>query len=84
MYWSPAQMLAHLTVNGASLRTGDLFASGHGERRRPRTRSAACSRSPGTASSRSTLADGSDARLPRGRRHGDAARDRARLRTAAS
>ena len=24
MYWSPAQMLAHLTVNGASLRTGDL------------------------------------------------------------
>jgi fumarylacetoacetase len=28
MYWAPAQMLAHLTVNGASLRTGDLFASG--------------------------------------------------------
>jgi len=28
MYWSPAQMLAHLTVNGASLREGDLFASG--------------------------------------------------------
>jgi fumarylacetoacetase len=28
MYWSPAQMLAHLTVNGASSRTGDLFASG--------------------------------------------------------
>jgi fumarylacetoacetase len=28
MYWSPAQMLAHLTSNGASLRTGDLFASG--------------------------------------------------------
>ncbi|WP_426566135.1 fumarylacetoacetase [Angustibacter sp. McL0619] len=28
MYWSPAQMLAHLSVNGASLRTGDLFASG--------------------------------------------------------
>lgn len=27
-YWSPAQMLAHLTVNGASVRTGDLFASG--------------------------------------------------------
>ncbi len=27
-YWGPAQMLAHLTVNGASLRTGDLFASG--------------------------------------------------------
>jgi fumarylacetoacetase len=28
MYWSPSQMLAHLTVNGASLRVGDLFASG--------------------------------------------------------
>ena len=28
MYWTPAQMLAHLTVNGASARTGDLFASG--------------------------------------------------------
>jgi fumarylacetoacetase len=28
MYWTYAQMLAHMTVNGASLRTGDLFASG--------------------------------------------------------
>jgi fumarylacetoacetase len=28
MYWSPAQMLAHMTVNGASLRTGDVFGSG--------------------------------------------------------
>jgi fumarylacetoacetase len=28
MYWTPAQMLAHMTVNGASLRAGDLFASG--------------------------------------------------------
>jgi len=28
MYWAPAQMLAHLTANGASLRAGDLFASG--------------------------------------------------------
>jgi fumarylacetoacetase len=28
MYWSPAQMLAHLTVGGASSRTGDLYASG--------------------------------------------------------
>ena len=28
MYWSPAHQLAHLTANGASLRTGDLFASG--------------------------------------------------------
>jgi fumarylacetoacetase len=28
MYWTPGQQLAHLTVNGASLRTGDLFGSG--------------------------------------------------------
>jgi fumarylacetoacetase len=28
MYWTAAQQLAHLTVNGASVRTGDLFASG--------------------------------------------------------
>jgi fumarylacetoacetase len=28
MFWSPAQMLAHMTVNGASIRTGDLFGSG--------------------------------------------------------
>ena len=28
MYWTAAQQLAHLTINGASLRTGDLFASG--------------------------------------------------------
>ena len=27
-YWTGAQQLAHLTVNGASLRTGDLYASG--------------------------------------------------------
>jgi fumarylacetoacetase len=28
MYWSPAQMLAHMTGNGASIRAGDLYASG--------------------------------------------------------
>ena len=28
LYWTAAQQLAHLTSNGASLRTGDLFASG--------------------------------------------------------
>src|SRR6202030_4268474 len=28
MYWTPAQMLAHMTVNGASLRSGDLYGSG--------------------------------------------------------
>jgi fumarylacetoacetase len=28
MYWTADQQLAHLTVNGAPLRTGDLYASG--------------------------------------------------------
>lgn len=28
MYWTAAQMVAHMTVNGASLRPGDMFASG--------------------------------------------------------
>ncbi|MCU1658118.1 MAG: fah [Pseudonocardiales bacterium] len=28
MYWTPAQLLAHMTVNGAHLRAGDVFASG--------------------------------------------------------
>ena len=28
MYWTAAQQLAHLTANGASLRCGDLYASG--------------------------------------------------------
>lgn len=28
MYWTMAQQLAHATVNGASIRTGDLYASG--------------------------------------------------------
>ena len=27
-YWTAAQQLAHMTVNGATLRTGDLFGSG--------------------------------------------------------
>jgi fumarylacetoacetase len=28
MYWTAAQMLAHMTVNGASTRTGDFYGSG--------------------------------------------------------
>ncbi|MGC9668156.1 fumarylacetoacetase [Planosporangium sp. 12N6] len=28
LYWTPAQQLAHMTVNGASVRAGDLYASG--------------------------------------------------------
>jgi fumarylacetoacetase len=35
MHFSPAQMMAHLTVNGASLRTGDLYASGTVSGREP-------------------------------------------------
>ena len=30
LYWSVAQQVAHLTANGASLRTGDLLATGTG------------------------------------------------------
>ncbi len=28
LYWTPSQQLAHLTANGASVRPGDLYASG--------------------------------------------------------
>ena len=35
MYWTPGQQLAHLTSNGAWLRTGDLFASGTVSGREP-------------------------------------------------
>ena len=68
MYWSPAQMLAHLTVNGASLRTGDLFASGTVSR--PRARPARlvpgaelgrqASRSPSATASGPFLEDGDE------------------------
>ena len=37
LYWTPAQMLAHLTVNGARLSTGDLFATGTISGARPGT-----------------------------------------------
>ena len=68
MYWSPAQMLAHMTSNGASLRTGDLM---------PAARSAATSATSAARSSSSAGAARSRSRrrpdLPRGRRRGDAA-----------
>ena len=32
LYWTPAQHLAHMTVNGASLRTGDPVCFRHRER----------------------------------------------------
>ena len=64
LYWSPAQMIAHLTANGASLRTGDLLGSGT---------------ISGPGERRARLADRArlerrDAPLPRRRRRGRAAR----------
>ncbi|MFE6050622.1 fumarylacetoacetase [Kitasatospora sp. NPDC056446] len=40
MYWTAPQQLTHMTVNGASLRTGDLFASGTVSGPEPDTRGA--------------------------------------------
>ncbi|MFJ8621506.1 fumarylacetoacetase [Kitasatospora sp. NPDC093550] len=40
MYWTAQQQLTHMTVNGASLRTGDLFASGTVSGPEPETRGA--------------------------------------------
>jgi fumarylacetoacetase len=37
LYWTMPQQLAHATVNGASLRTGDLFASGTISGRQPKS-----------------------------------------------
>ena len=58
MYWAPAQMLAHLTSNGASLRTGDLFASGTVSGPRPDQRGSFLELTWGGAEPL-TLADGS-------------------------
>ena len=43
LYWSVAQQIAHLTVNGASLRTGDLLGSGTISGPGARTSAARCS-----------------------------------------
>ncbi len=70
MYWSPVQMLAHLTVNGASLRDGDLFGSGTVSGPEKGTRGSLLELTwNGTepAHPRGRL----DPRLPRGRRHRD-------------
>jgi fumarylacetoacetase len=58
MYWTPAQMLAHLTVNGATLRTGDLYASGTVSGPEPDQRGSLLELSWGGAEPL-TLADGS-------------------------
>ena len=57
MYWSPAQMLAHMTVNGATLRSGDLFGSGTVSG--PARTSAARSSTTWSGTEPVTLADGS-------------------------
>ena len=75
MYWSPSQMLAHLTVNGASLRTGDLYASG--------TVSGAERDQRGSLLELTLGWEGTPRRrphVPRGRRHGDPALHRTRNR----
>ncbi|GAB3126867.1 fumarylacetoacetase [Tsukamurella serpentis] len=38
MYWTPPQMLSHMTINGASLRPGDMFGSGTISGPQPSTR----------------------------------------------
>ena len=72
-YWTMAQLVAHHTVNGCNLMPGDLFGSG--------TQSGPA---PGQGGSMLELGVGGkaaaapcqrrDAKLPRGRRHGDPAR----------
>ena len=52
-YWTPGQQLAHLTSNGAWLRTGDLFASGTVTGPEPGQRGAHCSSCPGAGANRS-------------------------------
>jgi fumarylacetoacetase len=58
LYWTAAQQLAHLTVNGASLRTGDLYGSGTVSGPRPDQRGSLLELSWGGAEPL-TLADGS-------------------------
>ena len=60
LYWTSPQQLAHATVNGADVRPGDLFASGHDLGRGAGHPRAACS-----SSGRGFLADG-DAVVLRG------------------
>jgi fumarylacetoacetase len=68
MYWTAPQQLAHLTSNGACLRTGDLFASGTVSGAAPDQRGCLLELSwngsapltLGDGSTRSFLADGDD------------------------
>ena len=68
MYWSPAQMLAHLTVNGASHPTRRPVRLGHDQRARSPTPAARSSSCRGAARSRSAtdrtfLEDGDEVTL---------------------
>ncbi len=84
LYWSPAQMLAHLTVNGASLRPGDLFGSGTISGAAKQTRGSLLELSWNGAEP-IALEDGTTPVVPRGRRPGHPARVGARsLRSAGS
>ena len=76
LYWSMAQQIAHLTVNGASLRTGDLLATGtiSGPERDERGSLIELSWNGASRSSWRRL----HPHLPRGRRRGGAARRAAR------
>ena len=74
LYWNAAQMLAHATVNGATVAAGDLFASGTISGPRP-----GHLRQPDRAVLGRPRPDRDGARrahVPRGRRHGRAARRR--------
>ena len=77
MYWTPAQMLAHMTVNGASLRTGDLFASGTVSGPEPGQRGSLIELT-WNGSRPDRAARRQRPRLPRGRRRGRHHRHRAR------
>jgi fumarylacetoacetase len=76
MYWTPAQQLAHMTVNGATLRTGDLFASGTVSGPDRDQFGSLLELSWGGA--RRDRDGRRQAHLPRGRRRGGPARHRAR------
>ena len=77
LYWSAAQLIAHLTANGASLRTGDLLGSGtiSGPERGQRGSLIELS---WNGAEPLELPGGERRTFPRGRRHRRAARDRAR------
>ena len=65
LYWTPAQMLAHLTVNGATLNAGDLVASGtiSGAAPAARARSPSCgAASAGWATARRSCCAGAPGR----------------------